>query len=419
MGRLIDRHSGAGKMKISVVGGGIGGLTAALSLLRQGFDVEVFEQAVELKEVGAGVQVSANGTRILFELGLEREIMEVATQADGKEIRLWNTGQTWRLFDLGPLSIERYGFPYITIHRNDLHQALAAGVRRIKPDAIRLSKKCVDITQDGAGVTISFSDGTSTRSDLAIGADGVHSKVREALFGRDDPKFTGIVAWRGVIPIERLPARMRRPVATNWIGPGGHVIQYLLRGGKLMNYVSVVERSNWQVESWSVAGTVEECLADYEGWHEDIHTLIRAIDVPYKWALMLRPAMEHWTKGRVTLLGDACHPTLPFLAQGAVMAIEDGFVLARALAENNGDHEAGFVGYEMARVERTGKIVRGAEGNLSRFHNAALKDPALAEDYVNAEWQEDKVKQRYEWLFTYDATSVPVVQRGLRPEVVA
>ncbi|SMC87377.1 FAD-dependent monooxygenase [Rhizobium sp. RU36D] len=396
-------------MKISVVGGGIGGLTAALELLRRGFDVEVHEQATELKEVGAGVQLSANGTRVLFELGLEDDIMAVATQAEGKEIRLWNTGQTWKLFDLGPLSIERYGYPYVTIHRNDLHQALAAGVRRIKPDAIKLSKKCVGITQDAQGVTTAFADGTSARSDLAVGADGVHSKVRETMFGRDDPKFTGIVAWRGVIPIERLPAHMRRPVGTNWIGPGGHVIQYLLRGGQLMNYVSVVERSDWQVESWSVAGTVAECLADYEGWHEDVHTLIRAIDTPYKWALMLRPPMERWTMDRVTLLGDACHPTLPFLAQGAVMAIEDGYVLARALAENGGDHRLGFAGYEMARVERTGKIVRGAEGNLARFHNAALRDPELAAAYVDAEWQEDKVKQRYEWLFTYDATRVPVV----------
>jgi hypothetical protein len=158
---LSVRISKDKKMKISVVGGGIGGLTAALSLLRQGFDVDVYEQAVELKEVGAGVQVSANGTRVLFSLGLEEDIMSIASQAQGKEIRLWNTGQTWKLFDLGPLSIERYGFPYITIHRNDLHQTLAAGVRRIRPDAIKLSKKCVGITQDDKGATITFADGTT------------------------------------------------------------------------------------------------------------------------------------------------------------------------------------------------------------------------------------------------------------------
>ncbi|HWK14632.1 MAG TPA: FAD-dependent monooxygenase [Rhizobiaceae bacterium] len=395
-------------MKISVIGGGIGGMTAALALLRQGFDVEVFEQASELREVGAGVQISANGTRILFALGLEKEIMSVASEAGGKEIRLWNTGQTWKLFDLGPVSVERYGFPYITIHRNDLHQALAAGVRRAAPDAIRLSKRCVGLDQDAHGVTLRFADGSTARSDIAIGADGVHSVVREALFGPDEPAFSGIVAWRGVIPVERLPAHLLRPVGTNWIGPGGHVIHYLLRRGELMNYVSVVERSDWQVESWSVAGTVEECLADYPGWHDDVHTMIRSIDTPYKWALMLRQPMADWSQGRVTLLGDACHPTLPFLAQGAAMAIEDGYVLGRALAANGGDHKAAFRRYEMARNDRTSRIVNGAAANAGRFHNPALSNAATAEAYVNSEWEEEKVRQRYEWLFTYDATSVPV-----------
>lgn len=393
-------------MHISIVGGGIGGLTAALALLRQGFDVDVFEQAPELREVGAGVQVSANGTRVLFALGLENEIMSIASEAGGKEIRLWNTGQAWKLFDLGPLSVERYGFPYVTIHRNDLHQALATGVRRIKPDAIKLSKRCMTMEQRSDGATLTFADGSRVRTDIVVGADGVHSKIRECLFGPDDPKFTGIVAWRGVIPAGRLPVHLLRPVGTNWIGPGGHVIHYLLRRGELMNYVSVVERSNWQVESWSVAGTVEECLADYPGWHEDVHTLIKSIDTPYKWALMLRPPMDVWSRGRATLLGDACHPTLPFLAQGAVMAIEDGFVLGRAFAAHGEDYEQAFANYEAARNGRTSKIVRGAEANLGRFHNAALKDATLAEAYVNSEWEEAKVKERYEWLFTYDATSV-------------
>ncbi len=395
-------------MKVAVVGGGIGGLTAALALLRRGFDVTVYEQAPELREVGAGVQVSANGTRILFALGLEAEIMAVASEATGKEIRLWNTGQTWKLFDLGPLSVERYGFPYITIHRNDLHQALAAGVRRIRPDAIVLGMRCLGVDQDAGGATLRFADGTTVRSDIVVGADGVHSKVRESLFGPDEPKFSGIVAWRGVIPAERLAARLLRPVGTNWIGPGGHVIHYLLRRGELMNYVSVVERDNWQVESWSVAGTVEECLADYAGWHDDVHTLIKSVDTPYKWALMLREPMDEWSQGRVTLLGDACHPTLPFLAQGAVMAIEDGYVLARALAGREGDYQGAFADYEGARKERTTRIVRGAAANAERFHNPALSDATRAEAYVNTEWEESKVKQRYEWLFTYDATSVPL-----------
>ena len=400
-------------MKIFVVGGGIGGLTAALALLREGFDVTVFEQASELREIGAGVQVSANGTRILFSLGLENEIMAVASEAGGKEIRLWNTGRTWKLFDLGPESVERYGYPYITIHRNDLHQALAAGIRRIAPNAIKLGMRCVGLDQDRNSVTLRFADGEMHRCDMAIGADGVHSNIRAALFGADEPKFTGIVAWRGVVPAEKLPDHFHRPVGTNWIGPGGHVIHYLLRRGKLMNYVSVVERSDWTVESWSVKGTTEECLADYAGWHADVKTLIKAVPALYKWALMLRQPMKKWTQGRVTLLGDACHPTLPFLAQGAVMAIEDGFVLGRAMAENDGDYNAAFAGYEQARIERTSRIVKGAENNLHRFHNPALAETAGAEAYINAEWEKGKVRERYEWLFTYDATSAPVQPRSV------
>ncbi|MHB2263771.1 FAD-dependent monooxygenase [Aliihoeflea sp. PC F10.4] len=396
-------------MQIAIIGGGIGGLTAALALLREGFEVEVFEQAPELREVGAGVQISANGTRVLFELGLEDDIMAVASEAQGKEIRLWNSGKTWKLFDLGKQSIERYGFPYVTIHRNDLHQALAMGIRRIAPDAIRLGQRCVAIDQSDKSVTVDFENGNSISTDIVIGADGVHSRIREILFGRDDPVFTGLVAWRGVIPAERLPSHLLKPVGTNWIGPGGHTIHYPLRRGELMNYVSVVERSDWQVESWSIAGTREECAADFAGWHEDVQTLIRNIDTPYKWALMLRPPMTEWSRGRVTLLGDACHPTLPFLAQGAVMAIEDGLVLARAIAEYPDAYARAFAGYESARNDRTSRIVRGAEANLGRFHNAALRDSTLAEAYVDVEWSEPKIKERYEWLFTYDATSVPLV----------
>lgn len=390
-------------MRVLIAGAGIGGLTAALAALRQGHEVEVYEQASELKEVGAGVQLSANGTRVLYALGVGEELKSLSCEATGKEIRLWNTGETWKLFDLGKVSIERYGFPYFTVYRPDLLDVLARAVRRLKADAIHLGRKCVGFTQTDGEVRLDLEDGTTATGDALIGADGVHSPIRQTLFGADKPQFSGIIAWRGIIPMERLPARMERRVGVNWIGPGGHVVHYPLRGGAVLNFVGALERTDWQIESWSARGTTEELAADYRGWHEDIQTLIRNIPVPHKWALMVRPPMPRWTVGRVTLLGDACHSMVPFLAQGAVMAMEDGLILARALTELDGDVASRLARYEEARRERTRRAVEGSADNIARFHDRALADPVGARQYVEREWAGHNVASRYEWLFRYDA----------------
>ena len=394
-----------GNPRVLVAGGGIGGLTAALALLRMGCEVEVCEQAPELKEVGAGLQLAANGTRALYALGIGEELKALSCEAESKEIRIWNSGERWKLHDLGKVSVERYGYPYLTVYRPDLLAVLEGALRREKPDAIRLGANCVGFVQTGESVSLRLEDGKEVKADALIGADGVHSRIRQGLFGQDKPEFSGIVAWRGIVPMDALPQHMVRMVGVNWVGPGGHVVHYPLRGGKVMNFVGALERSDWRVESWSARGTREELRADFAGWHDDVHSLIRGIPIPYKWALMVRAPMERWTVGRVTLLGDACHSMVPFLAQGANMAIEDGYILARALTEGRDSIPERLLRYENARRERTRRAVEGSAANIQRFHNQALADPIRAREYVDREWAGAPIAERYEWLFRYDVTT--------------
>lgn len=390
--------------KVVIAGAGIGGLTAGLCLLQRGIDVEIYEQAPEFREVGAGIQMGPNGARLLLEMGLGPRLEGRVMEAAAKEVRMWNTGQKWPLFDLGADCIARFGAPYWLVHRGDLHAALVEGVQALKPDAIHLGRKFTTVSQDDAGAMLHFADGGSARGDIVIGADGVHSVVRDSLWDSPKSAFTGLMAWRGFADMSKLRPELQRPVGTNWIGPGGHIITYPLKGGKVMNVVALVENAEWTSETWTEAGTIAECLADFSDWHPYIHEMIAAMDVPFRWALVGREPLAQWSKGRISLLGDACHPTLPFLAQGAIMAIEDGYVLARVLAETAAAPQEQLKHYESLRHARTTAIVNGSAANTKRFHNPVLADPVGAVDYVVREWEPDKVRLRYDWLFEYDPT---------------
>jgi salicylate hydroxylase len=397
----------ADKPRILVAGAGIAGLATALALGQRGFPVDIYEQAPELMELGAGVQISANGSRVLIALGLEEAMKRVVCEAALKEVRIWNTGRTWKLFDLGKDSVDRFGAPYWFVHRGDMHRALLDAVRRQPSVRVHTGRRCTGFEQDGSSVTLTLAGGERITADALIGADGVHSTVRHQLFEASKPEFMGIICWRGLIRAEDLPEEMRRPVGTNWVGPGGHVITYPLRRGELMNWVGFGERDDWRVESWTEKGTREECAKDFPNWHPLVHQLIEKLDQPFKWALIGRAPLTAWTRGRVTMVGDACHPMLPFLAQGANQALEDALVLARCLDACEDAGQA-LARYEAARLERTSKVVTGSVESGRRFHNAALSTPDGAIAYVDREWQPDKVRLRYDWLFEYDAATVGV-----------
>jgi len=394
------------KPKVLIAGAGLGGLTAALASLKHGFDVELFEQAPVLGEVGAGVQISPSGFRVMDALGLKAKILEACFNPVGRETVVWNTGYRTSSPIRSSEVIARYGHPHVTMHRADLHAILVEAVNARSPGAIHVDARTCGFEQTANGVTVRLADGRAVAGDVLVGADGLHSAVRRQLIGPSKPQFTGGVAWRGIIPMERLPADVRSTYGQNWMGPNGHIVVYPIRRGELINVVAHVNRDDWQIESWTELGTRQEMAADFPGWHPTIHTLIDNIDKPYKWALFLHPTLTSWSEGRVTLLGDACHPTLPYMASGANMAIEDGYVLARCLGHSAPDFAAALKRYEALRIPRTTDIVNASAANLPRYRHPDLAHPESAKKYVDSESIDQKSSR--EWLFTYDATTVAI-----------
>jgi salicylate hydroxylase len=358
--------------------------------------------------VGAGVQIGPNATRLLFSLGLEERVRAFSAAPGKKEIRIWDSGERQQFVAVGSDAVARYGAPYLTMHRADLHACLIDAIRAISPECIHLGHRVVRVDRDGAGVIVGFENHPAATGDILVGADGLHSFVRRALFGPAQAKFTGGVVWRGLIPSAKVQSLSSRTIGTTWVGARGHVVTYPVRRGELVNFVGHVERDDWQVEGWTERGELAECKQDFAGWHPEVQELIDNIEMPFKWALFLRDVLEQWSIGPVTLLGDACHATLPYLAQGANMAIEDGVVLARCLEQFAPDAPLALKRYEQARVARTARIVRGSAENLNRFHNAALANPQSAKEHMQKTWSKDNVAQNYDWIYAYDATTAEI-----------
>lgn len=385
---------------VMIAGGGIGGLSAALSFARQGFQVRVFEQAAEFTEVGAGLQLSPNPVRVLHSLGLEEALRGVACLPEATEFRNWKDGRLISSSPLGQAVVDTYGEPYYHIHRADLLGVLAEAASAEPLIELHAGMRVDAFRQDAHGVTVSTAQGEQ-QGGLLVGADGIHSQVRAGLFGEESPQFTGNVAWRALVPVQRLPEGLIRPVSGVWWGPHKHFVHYYVRRGELVNCVCVVEKAGWEVESWNERGDQAELARDFSGWHETVQTLIENIDPAtcFKTALYDRPPMAAWSTGRVTLLGDACHPTLPFMAQGAAMAIEDSAVLARCVALGD-DVPASLKRYESLRLTRTADIQNSSRQNASVFHMSGLKA-----------WARNRVatyagRARFKWLYSYNALKV-------------
>ena len=354
-----------------------------------------------LGEVGAGIQISANAMHVLRSLGLEGAITSAGVRPSAYVFRLHDTGEVIQRFSLSDEHERMHGAPYTQLHRADLHEILAARAREFKTDVVQLNRRVVTFSEDTRSVEVRFADGSSARGDMLIGADGLKSVVRRQIVGETPATYTGDAAWRLTIPTSRLPPDLLEPVMSVFMAPGGHAVCYFLRGGSLLNFVGIVETDEISEESWTVKMPWEKLKADYRGWHPIIQTVIDAADKDqcYRWSLHNRPPISNWSTARTTLLGDAAHPTLPYLAQGAVMAIEDSAVLTRALNMTDNIPDALSL-YQRNRFERTAKIVNQSSDNRRLFH-------LRSRDEIRAAFeQRQEGADRNKWLYSYNPLTV-------------
>ncbi len=397
--------------RVAIIGGGIGGLTAANALRRAGVEVYVHEAAGELKEIGAGVALHANAMRVLRFIGVEEAVRKVAGRTDYSVTRDGITGRVISRTSRARFA-ELQGIEPATVHRADLLDVLAAA---LPAGTAALGKRCVSVESGPSSATARFADGTSVEADVIIGADGIHSPVRTSLFGPDAPRFTGKICYRSVIPTAAVRAAALSDVAADngqWLGPHGTIVLYPLRGEELINVVAHYDDDTYRHESWVTECEGSEVLERYAGWHPSLLRLFEAGQTWYKWALYDRDPIPAWTSGRITLLGDAAHPMLPYLGQGACQALEDGAVLANAMSSAPSDPVAALAAYERIRRPRASQVVltaraRGVSNHLPSRWAALRRDAAIAvRRRIN---RRDTDGRGAAWLTEYDATSPSVL----------
>jgi salicylate hydroxylase len=376
----------ARNIRVAIIGAGLGGLAAAGALRQHGIEVVVYERAPQLSEVGAGIQLGPNAVKVLRALGLERALRPLSAEPVHYVSLAWDDARIrYREPMKGPYAVQ-YGAPYLMAHRADLHRLLC---ELVPAETVRLGAQCTGVSSAGGGAVAHFADGSQIEADMIVGADGINSTVRESLFGVQPVRFTQQMAWRCIVPIESVPIEVGigRDEYVGWIGPTGHVICYPIRGGALYNIFAGHVTDEWVDESWAVPSGVDELLAGYHGWNPALLEMLAQVTDCYKWGIRDHDPLPRWTAGAITLLGDAAHPMMPTLAQGAAISLEDGFALARHLAQHRDDPARGLAGYEAERRPRASRVVLQAR---EQFQNNR-KNPApppLPRD----------------WIFAHDAT---------------
>lgn len=388
------------QMGIAVVGAGIGGLAVAAALQRAGRPCAVLEQAAELGEVGAGIQVAPSAARALYRLGLGDYLRSTGEQPVAIEMRRWDDNRVLRRTPLGRACVDRFGAGYHTLHRADLHRGL---LDLLADGTVRLGRRCTGVDEAADDVRLRFADRTTAEADVVIGADGIHSVVREVLV-RDEPHFSGQTIYRGLVPADRLPFLLTEPKVVLWVGPGQHCVCYPV-SSDLISLGATVPAAAPATESWSSVGRSDDVDVAYAGWNDAVRSVIAAAPEVRRWALHDRETVDRWTSGRIAIMGDAAHPMLPFVAQGANQAIEDAVVLAACLREAGTDAAevaAALARYAELRRPRTEEIHR-----ISRANAVALHLPDGAEQRLRDQaWAEDRGLDGMEWLYGYDADAV-------------
>ena len=370
-------------LRIAIVGAGMGGLATAAALRRVGIEVAVYEQATQFARIGAGIQIGCNAMKVLRELGLERRLRAQSFYPRSWNNRDWRTGEIKFDMIFGESAEQKFGAPYLLAHRGDLHAALASAV---PAECVKLGHKLVGLDEVGEGVRLSFANGATALADAVIGADGVHSLVRELLFGTSPVNFTGRIAYRTTYPAALLGGE-KIDDCTKWWGKDRHIVIYYVKPDRSEVYfVTSQPEPEFRIESWSAKGDVRELRAAFEGFDRQVENVLAACPDVHKWAIVDRDALARWAERNVTLLGDACHPMTPYMAQGAAMAIEDAAVLSRCLEGVECDGVANaFRRFEASRRDRTTRVQETSRTNT---------------------WLKQKTDA--DWVYAYDAWTAPL-----------